>query len=352
MKVLLIHTDIENENKDYGDTLKYMDNEKIDFTYISIQNFDENFEYYFIHFDFVFIDINNKNDLDIDLIRKYNKYSSILYVPIVLFFKSEDMPVFIEEIRNDSFDYLIHPITTDDILVKITQSVMSKNEIQVENKKMILKGNLLTKLEHQWKQPLNLISTNLLNLEIKSELGKLEHNSVQKINNNIESALMKISNNISLVNKCFQSSKNKTNFSITDAIEKNLNLLLYRLTQNNIKLEKVTKNLDIKINNYENEFSLNIMLILYLLIECSIKDKDKYENENDDIIIEISCEKNDKNSSLNISLNRCFPLSFVIEFYNIEMSLIKNLFIKTEVEYLFSEKEKNTFFQISLETEN
>jgi len=192
MKVLLIDTDIENENKNYGDTLNYMDNEKINFSYINIQNFDEKFEFYFIHFDFVFIDIIDKNDLDIDLIRKYNKYSSILYVPIVLFFKSEDMPILIEEIRNDNFDYLIHPISTDDILVKITQRLMSKNKTQVENKKMILKGNLLTKLEHQWKQPLNLISTNLLNLEIKSELGKLEHNTIQKINNNIESALMKI----------------------------------------------------------------------------------------------------------------------------------------------------------------
>jgi len=347
MKVLLIHTDIKNENNNYGDILKYMDNEKINFTYMGIQHFHEKFEYYFVHFDFIFIDIIDKNDFDMDLIRKYKKYSSILFVPIVLIFKRNDISVLIDKIRNENFDYLVHPISTDDILIKITQSLMSKNEMDVENKKMILKGHLLNKLEHQWKQPLNLISTNLLNLEIKSELGKLEHHTIQQINNNIESALMKISNNISLVNKCFQSSKNKTNFSITDAIEKNLNLLIYRLTQNNIKLERVPKNLDIKINNYENEFSLNIMLILYLFIECSNKEK----NENDDVIIEISCEKNDKNSSLNISLNRCFPLSFLIEFYNIEISLIKNLFIKTGVEYFFSEKEKNTHFQISLENE-
>jgi len=211
-----------------------------------------------------------------------------------------------------------------------------------ENCKMILKGNLLNKLEHQWKQPLNLISTILLNMEIKSELDKLKHNDVKKLSENIESAIMKISNNISLLNRCFQSSSNKTPFSIKSVVEKNLNLLLYKIKQNNIELKIDSKTLNIEINNYENDVALNIMLFLYILVELSIKGKEKS-------IITLSCEKSEGDTNLCISLNKYFSFSSILEYYDIEFFLIENILAKTAMTYESELSDIDTLFKITVD---
>ena len=345
MKVLFINNNEENSNN--YELIELLRNTDIEVTSIDIVKFNEEFFYHFMNFDFILIEFYDTVYFNSQSIKMYNNYSNILFVPIVYIFQSLDNIFLSKNIRLDSLDYVIHPFDSLDVLNKINPYISINNEKYFDNYKMIIKGKLLNKLEHQWKQPLNFISTNLLNVEIKSELDNLKHNDIEKMNRNIESAIIQISDNISLLNNYFQNSINKTNFSIESAIEKNLDILVHRINQNNIELQKDSKSLDKEINNYENEFVLNSMLFLYILVEWSIKEKEK----NDEFIISLFCEQNEGDINLCISLNKCLPLNTMIEYYDIEFFLIKNLLAKTSMKYTTHLSKTNTLFQITVNKE-
>lgn len=295
---------------------------------------------------FLLIDTNDENKNNNTNNSKLIKYLKNTDIDLIV----TDSTKFNEELASPftDVDYIIQPFNSENIQNQIDQILLANNEKNFENYKMMIKGKLLNKLEHQWKQPLNFISTNLLNLEIKSELDKLEHSDIEKINKNIETSVLNISNNISLLNRYFQNSPSKTIFSINSVIEKNLDILFYRMTQNNIQLHKDSKNLDHEISNYESEFVLLSMLFLYILVEWTIRKKVK----NDKLTISLRCEIIDGDINLCISINKYFSFDSMIEYYDIEFFLIKNLLKKTSMKYISNDTISNTFFQITINKEN
>ena len=348
MKVLLIDFSPEKNCQIMHNCFADFDNEENNLTVVSSEQFNNKIDYYLIHYDFIFFKLKAIDNSCIDMIQKYKSYSELLFTPIV--FVVNDMK-FLEQSKNIkliNFDYLINPICENDISSTIKQYTKYNHDMYFQNHKMAVKGTILNKLEHQWKQPLNFISTNLLNLEIKAELGKLEFDSVEKINDNISTALVQISDNISLLNKSFESSKDKTFFTMNSAIENNLALLEYKIKQNNIRLEKNYQNNTLQIHNYESDFSLKIVLFLLVLVECSIKEKEK----NEEVIIVICYEENANKIDLSFSLNKKISLSYIVKMFNLEFFLIKNLLQKTDAKFTSDLQANNSLFKITYQMEN
>lgn len=209
-----------------------------------------------------------------------------------------------------------------------------------ETIKMCIKGKLLKPLEHQWKQPLNYISTNLLNLEIQAELDQLNLQNINKFNHNIEQAVQQISNNISFYNALFNTSNSKRQFNLEDIIHNYFHIIEHKIKNNNIQFDyqslKTSKN---SFTNYEPETSLLIILFLYILTDELIN----YYNNNTLLQLQI------QNQSLYISLNNPINEDRFFQNYALELYLIKHLLEKTDLNLTYDYSKNQPYFIFNLQ---
>jgi len=294
-----------------------------------------------INFDLIFTDLNRNNEIIINTINEYQKSNHFYFIPMVYII--ENLNFLEEEIQLNTFDYLLKPLCSQDILKKINFYKNNRIDENFENYKMSIKGRLIKTLEHQWKQPLNYISTNILNLGIKSELNKLKTSDIESISNNIESSLNQISQTMSNFNYCFDSSNMKSIFCAKDAFLCILEFILPKAKKNNINLNTLSFLDEIQIVNYKNDFSLTIMLLINIFIEFAISNKD---SENKTIII--SSENNNGYITFSINCHKELMNSSILNNFNLELFVIKNLLRKMEVNYKIFTKNNHRFLELLL----
>ncbi|MEA3383833.1 MAG: HAMP domain-containing sensor histidine kinase [Campylobacterota bacterium] len=110
--------------------------------------------------------------------------------------------------------------------------------------------NLLTIVAHQWKQPLNSISLNILKIEIKEDYTE---ESIKQCSKNINNQLNHLSETLDEFRKFFRNVNELKDIKL-DMILKSTEMLLEDdLTHNNITL-KINYNDNIVINVIPNEF--------------------------------------------------------------------------------------------------
>lgn len=301
---------------------------ELDIEYLSFKEYSMNLNKIdFITYDFIFIEILGSEKRKLNYIKKCQEQNISLFSNVIYIFDHINMDLLVKDIRLDKFDYILKPLESKDILTKINSYSSRRSNFVYDDFKMIVKGKLLRPLEHQWKQPLNLIATNLLNLEVKSELSKLTKDDVNTANEKIEYALNKISTTLSNLNQCFKDSPDKTNFSIYAAYDRILEFVSPQTIKHNIKLNKKSDSSNINVLNYENEFSLNILMFLYVFIQWTI------EQEKENIAIEFSCEQEDEKTLILISFNDILPLYEIVNRYSFEFLVIKELLKKVGLVY-------------------
>ena len=215
-----------------------------------------------------------------------------------------------------------------------------------EKFKMCLKGKLLKSLEHQWKQPLNYISTNLLNLEIKSELDKIEHKDIEQINQNIEKAINAISNNVSNYNKLFETTTNKTQFLLQSVITNYFNIIQHKLRNNNIELntQTNTNNEEVELYNHENEFSLCIILILHIFVNYLLTHSQNFEDSSIDFI----CYEEENHKKIQIIFNANIDIQDILEKNDLEFYVLKHLLDLTQMKIDCQNRHEQTIVELLL----
>ena len=107
-------------------------------------------------------------------------------------------------------------------------------------------------------------------------------------------------------------------------------------------------NRPVDVLRYENEFALNIMLFLYIIVECLIKEK----KEKEELNIHFSCEKDECDTNLCISLNKCISFNALLEDYDLEFFIIKNILAKTLMTFESELSDTNTCIKITVDKEN
>jgi len=171
-------------------------------------------------------------------------------------------------------------IDTNKNLEKKIQIEIEKNEKKsatiYNQAKMVSMGEMIGNIAHQWRQPLNAISTLASGLNINIEFGKINNQQICSSLNQIVNTTSHLSQTIDDFRNFYLIKKYKETFNIKNSIKSCLNILDATISTNEIK---VISNFDstVCLNGLKNEFTQAIINIL--------------ANANDALLEHLSLEK-------------------------------------------------------------
>ena len=175
---------------------------------------------------------------------------------------------------------------------KIDEEVKKAKEneqLLMQQSKLAALGEMLGNIAHQWRHPLTHLSLLIQNLEIAYKKNKLDENYLENFKNKTIKQIEYMSKTIDDFRNFFKEDKEKTEFSVNEAIKEVLFLLEGRLKNYNINIEIVQKDEKI-IFGFKNEFLQVIMNIINnaidVLNERNIKNKKIWIKIDNDVKIE------------------------------------------------------------------
>lgn len=169
----------------------------------------------------------------------------------------------------------------------ILNQLMYEKNINQQSRLSIM-GEMVSVIAHQWRQPLNNISSILINLEVQSSVKKLTHDILSNKIENINSQLTYMSETINDFLNFSASKKNIQTFTLKDALDHALFLTKISIDKQNIKIVQNVKN-DNPITTCKNEFTHVLTILL-----TNAKDAFKGLNKRKVIVVTI----NDKTLSI------------------------------------------------------
>ncbi|MCK5111314.1 MAG: hybrid sensor histidine kinase/response regulator [Arcobacteraceae bacterium] len=143
-------------------------------------------------------------------------------------------------------------------LEKKVHKVEDQNKMQeqmlIHQSKTSVMGEMIGAIAHQWRQPLNIIATSMINLETKAELDMLDYKEIKRINSKVNSTLQFLSKTIDDFRNFFLSSKVKEKIDMVKVIDSTIELVKTQFTSHNISIEfQFDEEVEYIINGYFNE---------------------------------------------------------------------------------------------------
>ncbi len=132
--------------------------------------------------------------------------------------------------------------------------INEQNKLIVQLSKLATMGQIIDIVAHQWKQPLNIISTNIMKLEFINEVSKEQ---INQISNTINHQLVHLRETIDEFRNFFRNEKTVQSIEINALFESIL--LLLRDDMINNKIELIIKgdkelNIDVIVNEFKHFF--------------------------------------------------------------------------------------------------
>ena len=176
-------------------------------------------------------------------------------------------PIDIDKLE-DSLNKITKQIKNARELEKLNQTLNARvqEEIEKNAKKDVLllsqskssqMGELLSMITHQWRQPLNAISSSSISISLKNQMDTLAKEDINVHTEFLETQTQHMSKIINDFMDFFKPENNKKLFSIKELIHK-----IKYIIEAQLKYERISLNIigeDIKIFSYENELS-NVIL--------------------------------------------------------------------------------------------
>mgnify|MGYP000488706361 CR=1 FL=1 len=155
-----------------------------------------------------------------------------------------------------------------------SKKIIEKQKIIAHQSKMVAMAEILENIAHQWRQPLNVITTVSSGVKLNKELGLLEEQALFESMDAITNSAQYLSKTINTL-KNFQNKNTKNEvLSLSGIIEKSISLINLNLVDKNINM---TLNIqDISVYGVENE----LIQVLLSIINNSI---DAFENEKSNV---------------------------------------------------------------------
>jgi len=178
---------------------------------------------------------------------------------------------------------------------KQAKSILIKNEQQEQmlyaKTKMAMMGEMIDNIAHQWKQPLNSISTIMSAITAKYKLNTLNDKNMERFAEESNKQIQYMSSTIDDFRDFLKETKTVKYFKLHTTIEK-FKLLNHSLVlSERIALEVNIEQEDIELNGIENEFIQVLMNLLSNSVDA-LKDKSnekailiEVKKENQDLII-------------------------------------------------------------------
>lgn len=146
------------------------------------------------------------------------------------------------------------------------QSNRKKDIILYQQSKMAAMGEMIGNIAHQWRQPLNLISTAASGIKLEQELGILTKDSQIKAIDSILNSTKYLSRTIDDFRDFFNPNKEKESVSSQTIYEKSMKVIEIRLKNHNIEI--VPQIEDIEIVTFDNELTQALINILNNAIDA------------------------------------------------------------------------------------
>lgn len=146
-------------------------------------------------------------------------------------------------------------------------------------------GEMIDNIAHQWKQPLNTISTTASGIKLQEELDILNNKTLVKEMDNITTSTKFLSETIDDFRNFFNTNKTKREFSLENCINKVLLLVNSKLRNRYIEVIKDIN--EYKVTGVENE----IVQILMNIVNNAIDALDDSINDNKYIFIDTRIEE-------------------------------------------------------------
>ena len=136
-----------------------------------------------------------------------------------------------------------------------------KDELLYQQSKMAAMGEMIGNIAHQWRQPLSTISTASTGTKLQKEMNCLSDEDLFSALTSINNSAQYLSKTIDDFRDFFNPSNNKvTEFDISDAISKTLNLVKAQFVAKDIEIIQNIE--EYKINSIENELIQVLVNIL------------------------------------------------------------------------------------------
>jgi len=180
--------------------------------------------------------------------------------------------------------------------LKVLQEIQkrrAKEKMLLQQSKLASMGEMMDAVAHQWKQPLNVISAQVINLTFSSQLGTLDEATVEEFEKEITNQINHMTDTLNEFRSFFRPSKNIEEFDIKKTISKVLLLVKDEFAKHAIEII-VNSEQSFKLSGIENEFK-------HLIINIINNAKDAFiENDIKDRKITINCIDQDDIKALEI----------------------------------------------------
>lgn len=145
-------------------------------------------------------------------------------------------------------------------MIDLTE-IRYKEKLLTEHTKMVALGEMLGNIAHQWRQPLSVISTGASGMQVQKSMDMLDDKMFDETMESIVLNTNYLSNTINDFTNFIKDNKRKNEFDLKEHIKKDLTILHSMLNTEHIEvITDIEK--DIKMYNFENEFSQAIINII------------------------------------------------------------------------------------------
>ena len=219
--------------------------------------------------ELILLDIMMPNMDGFEICKKIKNNKLTKDIPIIFITAKTDEESIQEAFEVGGVDYITKPFKTKELLARVqTQLKLQRNRAeQIEIKKHMALNELIHNISHQWRQPLSSISTCASGMKLNKELGTLNDKSFYNSCDLIIEETMRLSSTIDEFRKLINDTSPQSLFSIRESIEKNREILLSTLLNNDINVQMM---LDIDYDtSVRGTASSLIQSLLYILNNAS-----------------------------------------------------------------------------------
>ncbi|MDH3381926.1 MAG: HAMP domain-containing histidine kinase [Flavobacteriaceae bacterium] len=148
-----------------------------------------------------------------------------------------DLIVTKDELRKNKEELEKFNLELEDKIEQEVQRNLKKDQMMVQQSRYAQMGELVNMIAHQWRQPLNIVSTSMVDLSLCNEMGQANYTKINETTKFVELQTQKMSKIINDFMNFFKPEKEKENFMIKDVFKDILDLIGPQLKSRGVKVE-------------------------------------------------------------------------------------------------------------------
>jgi len=185
------------------------------------------------------------------------------------------------EIENKNIELIKLNNGLETKIKKAVSEVEARDEIILQNSRNNAINEILNMIGHQWRQPLNVISLNLTNIELEFELNKdnktITYKDIEPFVNKSNKVIQQLSKNITEFQKLFNKNIEKHILYLDEILSNIFTLYKDEFIKNEIEFNLITKDRKLKVDVNKQDIVQSIFNLLTnskeVLIEKNIQNK-------------------------------------------------------------------------------